>query len=483
METKRTIKTGDKRLSYSYSGRLINSETKAVDNFVAIAYNMSKHAILQINNNTEYSAKFLSMIYGEHYADGISILLQTYESIIKFMEKSLKIRREKIFVSEEGNEKPEVLSGADTQKDFVIIYDSFFKKSEGDEKGLNARSAVLIHEIAHLNGLRSDAEQNSYNSAEALRNLTLLICEIVKPEDLFTDKNQNESDASKTPEDKLSEDEAAPSESLKGENGELPYNSNHHPAGSPDGTGGQFSPKDSSENSSSTSSDKKENQANGSDNNSTNQTSEGNDSQKNSDAAKSGYKSDSSSISGVGEDRKSDEKKSELEDLVKFGDGGTWLGIGIKDQDESYTEGKEVPIIIEAEFKKDTSDDTENSAVLFRETANEKNEVDLNRAGIVEMYGQRDEVQSLELKIKVIIPDDKTSKELETKPGEYDKDPQPGGKRNSTDYFESHQRDKTKEGKITNYDEVKKKGEMKAKVIYERKIRIDIPNQDVEVLE
>ncbi len=34
-----------------------------------------------------------------------------------------------------------------------MIYDAFFKEAEGDDKNLNQRGSVILHELAHLAGL------------------------------------------------------------------------------------------------------------------------------------------------------------------------------------------------------------------------------------------------------------------------------------------------------------------------------------------
>ncbi len=216
------IKINGKRIGYSYSGLSKASETQAIGRFIGIAYNISKHALGRIKAGTPETSEYLSMIYGEVDAGGLRALSDAYVAAIKSIEAGLNIRREKVFKDGDGNEVPSVLSGADTQNGVIIIYDAFFKKAQGDEKGLNARSTVILHEIAHLNGLKGDDELNSFESAECLRNLTLLICDIVRPADLFTGGDEEEEEDSK----------------LIGEDGELPNNPNRVPAGTPEG--GQF---------------------------------------------------------------------------------------------------------------------------------------------------------------------------------------------------------------------------------------------------
>lgn len=225
MKTHRSFKTGSKTIRYTYDGHLRSAEQQAIDKFIGMAYNMSMHAIKQFEKQTAESVNFFKMIYGKD-ADAPGKIVESYKSIIQHIERGLKIRREKVFISGDGESVHTVLSGADLKEDIVIIYDAFFKEAEGDELGLNARSSVILHEIAHLIGLGGDEEQDSLDSAECLRNLTLLVCEIAKPEDLFAgDEDENDENAK-----------------LKSENGELPHNPNHLPAGTPQG--GQFAPKE-----------------------------------------------------------------------------------------------------------------------------------------------------------------------------------------------------------------------------------------------
>ena len=77
------------------------------------------------------------------------------------------------------------MASADLEGKAIIIHDAFYRPAEGDDKGLNARTSVILHEVAHLIGLESDVETESLESAECLRRFSLLVGEILKPEDLF----------------------------------------------------------------------------------------------------------------------------------------------------------------------------------------------------------------------------------------------------------------------------------------------------------
>lgn len=139
------------------------------------------------------------------------------------------------FVSKAKETKPEVLASADAGNGKTIrIFDAFFNEAIGDDKNLNDRPSVIMHEVAHLAGLTDDCEENSTNSAECLRNFTILACEIAKPENLFSSQECNE------------ENPAENKNSQIGIFGDLPYNPNHQPKGQPNG--GQFAPKDGANN-------------------------------------------------------------------------------------------------------------------------------------------------------------------------------------------------------------------------------------------
>jgi hypothetical protein len=159
---------------------------------------MSEHAAKQLEKMTPHAAECFGIIYGDASEEGAKVLCEAYQTIIKRIEGGLHIKRESVFTDEDGNEVPTVLAGTDTDNGIVIIYDAFFKKAEGDEKGLNARSTVLMHEIGHIVGLEGDAEIKSYESAECLKNFTLLVCEIVTSRQTNQKPPKNPNSSAKT---------------------------------------------------------------------------------------------------------------------------------------------------------------------------------------------------------------------------------------------------------------------------------------------
>ncbi|MFI3291523.1 MAG: hypothetical protein R3Y46_06535 [Opitutales bacterium] len=77
----------------------------------------------------------------------------------------------------------------------IAFYKSFF---ETENTPMEDKGSILIHETAHLAGLKSDKETKTLNSAEALRNFLLLCLEKVSPDDLFQTKDEANSDTQNT---------------------------------------------------------------------------------------------------------------------------------------------------------------------------------------------------------------------------------------------------------------------------------------------
>ena len=363
MKTHLSFKINGKTIRYEYDGAMKASEQQAVNKFIGMAYNMSAYAIKQLAARTSESASFFKSIYCESIEEGADKIAAVYKSIMQHIERNLKVRRENVFLGEDGKEVSTVLSGADSENGVVIIYDAFFKKAEGDDKGLNARSSVIMHEIAHLVGLEGDEEEGNPDSAECLRNFTLLVCEIVKPEDLFIgDEEANEENAE-----------------LVGENGELPNNPNHHPAGAPDGKGGQFAPKEGGASGGGTDSKDEETPKENSD---------------------GGAKSSSSKENGDSENQDITPKEDKIpnaksilnlqDDGIKVSESGNWCAgnisiSGLKEK-EPYT------VIVDIEYEV-TNPETgkshkETAKIAIDAVADKNGNIDIKRVGILGEYNQ-----------------------------------------------------------------------------------------------
>ena len=280
----RTIKAKSKTITYNVFGKCKSARLSLLDKYVSGAYLMAEYARAKLGEFDASTRGFFESVYKNSDAESVESLRQTYAEILKRFGGRINFVFDKTFVDGDGNEVPEVPASAVVDgRGFVVLYDSFFGKIDGDEKHLNDRCTVILHELAHLEGLANDGETDDFDSAEALRNFTLLVCEIVAPEDLFNAQEKANSDSqpdaeskaesatesdtdadaddnaqsATAPQTELSdnaelEDERESGEdesdeeqnSQTGENGELPYNPNHYPAGAEGGKGGQFAPKD-----------------------------------------------------------------------------------------------------------------------------------------------------------------------------------------------------------------------------------------------
>lgn len=231
--TKRNIKIGNKNINYNYEGSLNAKEIVEVESSIKGAYHLAEKSIALLKDNA--CSPHFEEIFGKPDALKQRKISDAYHAITKKIESTLKIIRMPKFVSKEKETKPEVLASADAENGKTIrIFDAFFNEAIGDDKNLNDRPSVIMHEVAHLAGLTDDCEENSTNSAECLRNFTILACEIAKPENLFSSQECNEGNPAENKNSQI------------GIFGDLPYNPNHQPKGQPNG--GQFAPKDGANN-------------------------------------------------------------------------------------------------------------------------------------------------------------------------------------------------------------------------------------------
>lgn len=102
-------------------------------------------------------------------AGGLSATLDGL--IASFKDKSLKCVRKPVYEGNEGGAEALVLSGVSEDSGEIKIYDAFFDtKQIGDD-----RAGVIIHEAAHLAGLRGEGNADSagLESAEAVKNFCL----------------------------------------------------------------------------------------------------------------------------------------------------------------------------------------------------------------------------------------------------------------------------------------------------------------------
>lgn len=231
MNHSRIIKVKGKRITYNYYGPSKDTELKALDSYIAGAYLMTIESHNLLVDFDISTSNFFEMIFDDSSKESVEKVKKSYANIVRRIEKEINIVRVATFIDKDSKQIDSVLSAAKVDgKGFVCIYDAFFKSAKGDDKNLNDRSTVILHEVGHLVGFLSDAETESTQSAECLRNFTLLVCGIVKSEDLFIEKSENES------EDDSDSDEPQ----LIGQNGELPNNPNQPRAPKGQSNGGQW---------------------------------------------------------------------------------------------------------------------------------------------------------------------------------------------------------------------------------------------------
>ncbi len=211
-------------MRYVFDGGANIKEQRALEKYIGAAYKMCGETIFRLEHCTDENSAFAKI-----YSTNSPVARRTIADALKRIERhicsGLKIRRKHIYKNSDGRENRQTLASANLQCGEITIYDAFFSETVGGT--LDDRATVLIHETAHLEGLVNDTEQNDISSAEALRNFILLACEIVGESELFAgDKHSADKQPAPRPSDT-----------------ELPYNPNHYPAGTPDGKGGQFAPK------------------------------------------------------------------------------------------------------------------------------------------------------------------------------------------------------------------------------------------------
>ena len=193
----RSFQNKSKTIIYSIANCANPKEQKVIDACIAFARSASSFALQNLDGGN--ARDIAKKIYGDAF--DAPRLIDAYKRIMGLIDSRLKIRRETVFVSEDGEEFKEVLSSANPQTNEIIVYDSLFSESVSNNKRLTPNAATILHEIAHLIGLKSDANFGDINSAECLQNFTLLICGIIDESELSA-KNDIEN--------------------LRGQNGELP---------------------------------------------------------------------------------------------------------------------------------------------------------------------------------------------------------------------------------------------------------------------
>ncbi len=459
------IKTKYGLIKYFRSKNLSLEEASFLTRTVRDAFLYLNKTLEKLSEKKEESDLFRK-IFGNTDKNEVEILLKS--AISRF--KNLEIVKEKERF--EGDSSSRVLASVGSDSS-IKIYETFFNTREIPDN----RAGVIIHEIAHLCGLRgeNDTEMHSLESAESVKNFCLITNGIVQ-----------ELDA-----------RARNIEEAQSKSDELCYNPDQPRAPKGQSNGGQWVSEGSSDSDGNTSKssmknseedpanksnsidDKDEEQEYDREEEEEEEIRE-NNVREGTEEKISSYKSESTTITRVDDYRNSTDEKVELEDDVKLdysenGDPCAWAGISFSDKDKSYGKGEKVAIVAELEYEKDKSGKIEKTAVMFEEIANGNNEIKMQRLAIVEVYKRRDDLTRLEIKLRLSTVDRENAKKfIVSQASKYNRSSDEGNKQPITTYAESHYIENRKEGKITNYDEVKTNESYREKTLYIRRIYLDL---------
>lgn len=118
--------------------------------------------------------------------------MQILENLIeKFKNKKLICKKERAYSDSEGNADTSVLASVSEEGE-IKIYNAFFNTKEIKDN----RAGVIIHEAAHLAGLKGESNANKTNaktdSAEAIKNFCLCACGKLSLEEINREKESPE---------------------------------------------------------------------------------------------------------------------------------------------------------------------------------------------------------------------------------------------------------------------------------------------------
>lgn len=131
-------------------------------------------------------------VFGESGAVAKKRVCDVFRAVPETFE-GVGVLLKKVFVDKSGR-SPEVLASADAAANTISLYDAFFAEDPDPE---NDRPSVLLHEAAHLCGLKSDAESGSPDSAECVRNFALLVSGKIDIDTLLGKGQSDEADVEK----------------------------------------------------------------------------------------------------------------------------------------------------------------------------------------------------------------------------------------------------------------------------------------------
>ena len=186
--------------------------------------------------DTEFAA-----VFGESGAVAKRRVCDVFRAVPEVFE-GVGFLLKKVFVDKNGR-SPEVLASADAATNTISLYDAFFAEDSDPE---NDRPSVLLHEAAHLCGLKSDAESGSPDSAECVRNFALLVSGKIDIDTLLGKGESGEADVDEAEEDASSAaddvDDADESGVADGDGGESESDEDEQENGDESERGGEEMP-------------------------------------------------------------------------------------------------------------------------------------------------------------------------------------------------------------------------------------------------
>ena len=183
--------------------------------------------------DTEFAA-----VFGESDAVAKRCVRDVFCAVLEVFE-GVGFLLKKVFVDKNGR-SPEVLASADAAANTISLYDAFFAEDSDPE---NYRPSVLLHEAAHLCGLKSDAESGSPDSAECVRNFALLVSGKMDIDELLGKGESGEADVDEAEEDTSSDtDGAGESGVADGDGGESESDEDEQENGGESERGGEEMP-------------------------------------------------------------------------------------------------------------------------------------------------------------------------------------------------------------------------------------------------
>ena len=193
---KRTIPLKRSNLTININGQTNAKEIVVIENSFKECIEILNLSLDSMKNMSQKSIDVFEKLFGNRKKKTTTLIHRSFDEIKILAKSSPCFVRKQCFLCEDNQKKYDVLASANLKSKYISIYDSFF-----DDKFSDNRGGVILHELAHLYGLKSEAETNAIDSAECLKNFALIIAEKITLDELFksindeniTDKKNSES--------------------------------------------------------------------------------------------------------------------------------------------------------------------------------------------------------------------------------------------------------------------------------------------------